>query len=214
MSLRISYSIAALFLLGSSHIALAQAVRPTFYFGGGPSFPQNRLGDFLKTGYNLQAGGGIRTGRVIEFLGQFDYHDMSIKDEALTRLQVPGGSSRVYSVTGNIKLNLVPQSPETPLNFYGVGGGGWYRRTVEFTRPTTEFINVYDPFFGFVGTAAVPADQVIGSISRNAGGFSLGGGLEFRIGAGTRLYAEARWHRAYTTPTNTTMVPITVGLRF
>jgi opacity protein-like surface antigen len=134
---------------------------------------------------------------------------MAVTGSALRQLQAPDGNARVYSITGNIKVNVIPVGP---VDVYAIGGGGWYRRTVEFTQPTTALVTVFDPFFGFY-PVAVPANQVIGSISRNAGGFNIGAGVEFRI-HGTGVYIESRWHRAYTSPTNTTMTPLTVGLRF
>jgi hypothetical protein len=83
---------------------------------------------------------------------------------------------------------------------------------VEFTQPTRALVTVFDPFFGFY-PVAVPANQVIGSISRNGGGFNIGAGVEFRILV-AGVYIESRWHRAYTSPTNTTMTPLTIGIRF
>lgn len=32
---------------------------------------------------------------------------------------------------------------------YLIGGGGYYRRTVEFTQPAITTVTAFDPFFGF-----------------------------------------------------------------
>lgn len=190
--------------------AFAQEGRGTVYFGGGPMFPTNRIGNFIKDGFNLSAGGGLRATRTFELLGEFDYARSGVLDSRLAQLNVPNGNARMYSVTGNLKINLIPG----PVNLYAIGGGGWYRRTVEFTQPTTAVVPFFDPWFGFFGQAVVPANQVLGSFTLDAGGVNAGGGLAFRISHNTRIYAEARVHRAYTHPTNTTIVPLTFGIRF
>lgn len=190
--------------------SLAAQSRGSFYIGGGPTFPQARLNDYLDKGYNISVGAGVKANSVIELLGEFDFFGQGVESSVLRALTVPQGSSRVYSVTGNLKLNLIPG----PVNLYVIGGGGWYRRTVEFTEPTTAVITVFDPFFGFFGNALVPANQVLGSTTRDAGGFNAGAGLAFSVGGGVKIYAESRWHRAYHSPVNTTLLPITFGLRF
>lgn len=173
-------------------------------------FPTNRLGNFIKRGFNIQAGGGWRATSVFELLGEFDYAHSDVEESRLLQLNVPAGTARMYSVTGNLKVNVIPG----PVNVYVIGGGGWYRRTVEFTQPTTALVPFFDPWFGFFGTATVPANQVLGSFTLDAGGVNAGGGLAFSVGHGVKIYAEARAHRAYTHPTNTTIVPLTFGLRF
>jgi hypothetical protein len=125
-------------------------------------------------------------------------------------LQVPDGNDRVYSVTENIKVPFTTGRVQP----YVIFGGGWYRRTVEFTEPSTGFVTVYDPWWGWVGTVAVPTDRVLGSVSRDAGAVNGGGGVSFDIGGRTKLFAQVRWHRAFHDPTNTTLVPVTVGIEF
>src|SRR5437870_3521674 len=91
-------------------------------------------------------------------------------------------------------LSMVAQSCSraTP---YIVGGGGYYRRTVEFTQPTTEIITAFDPFYGFF-PAAVPANIVLGSFTQNKGGLNGGAGVSVRIrgDSSASFFAEARYH--------------------
>jgi opacity protein-like surface antigen len=183
----------------------------TFFVGGGPSFPENRLGTYTKDGYNISVGGGVKANRIVEFLGEFDFIHLGVEKSVLRALSVPQGTTRVYALTANVKLNVIPAGP---LHVYVIGGGGWYRRTVEFTQPTTALVTVFDPWWGYFANAVVPANQVFGSVTRDSGGFNAGGGISFAVGHGTRIYAESRWHRAYHSPTNTTIVPVTFGLRF
>ena len=96
-----------------------------------------------------------------------------------------------------------------------IGGGGLYTRTVEFTRPTTAAVPFFDPWFGFFGTAFIPANRVIGTVTRHAGGWNAGGGLTFGIGhGGAKFYTEARYHWAGTEGRPIQIVPVTFGLRW
>jgi hypothetical protein len=68
---------------------------------------------------------------------------------------------------------------------------------------------------GYLGSAIVPANQVLGSVSDNAWGVNGGGGVSVALGeSGAELFAEVRYHYAHTAPTTTSIVPITFGLRF
>jgi hypothetical protein len=183
--------------------------RPTFFFGGGPTFPNNRISDYLKTGFHFAAGGGIRLTDTFSLLGEFDYNQLGVEERALQILEVPDGNARVYSVTGNLKYNLA-QGRVQP---YIIGGAGWYRRTVEFTEPTTQVVTIFDPWWGYFNTV-VPANQVLGSVTRDAAGVNAGGGVSFDVGQGTKVFAQIRWHRAFHSPTNTTIVPLTIGISF
>jgi hypothetical protein len=198
-----------LFVLAAVAPAQTDGVAPVFFFGGGPSFSTNRLGDYIKHGFHFAGGGGVRVSRV-ELLGEFTYHELGVQDAAIQAVQVPDANARVMSVTGNVKVPFTTGR----VRPYAIVGGGWYRRTVEFTEPTIGAITVFDPWWGFIGDVAVPTNRVLGSVSRDAGGLNAGGGISFDVGERTRLFAQIRWHRAFHNPTNTTLVPITVGISF
>ena len=209
---KLALSIALLSLAPCSHLeAQTDFRRFTGYVGGGPTMSVNHLGNYLKNGFNLTFGGGVRATRRLEFLGEFALNQVGVQDEVLATLAVPDGTATFYSVTGNVKVNLLP---EARVNPYVIAGGGWYRRTVDLTEPTTRIVSIIDPWWGYLGETLVPSNAVLGSITRNSGGINLGGGLEFPIGEGSRLFAEARWHRAYHNPTNSTLIPVTFGIRF
>jgi hypothetical protein len=193
-------------------VLLAQepSVSPAFFFGGGPSFTTNRTSDYIKNGFHFNAGGGIRAMRSIEFLGEFSYNELGVQDDVLNSLQVPDGDTRIYSLTGNVKFPLSTGR----IRPFLIVGGGWYRRTVEFTEPATGFVTVFDPWWGWIGEVAVPTNRLLGSVSRDAAGINAGGGLSFAVGGRTRVFAQIRWHRAFHNPTNTTLVPITLGVSF
>ena len=197
-----------LFLLAIS--ATNAQVAPVIRIGGGGTLVTNHLDNYVEPGYHFKAGAGVRLAESVELLGEFDFHQLGVDDAVLAELEAPDGNTRILSVTGNIKY-LFGQQAVQP---YVIGGGGWYRRTVDFTEPATGLVTVYDPWWGWVGDVAVPTNRLLGSISRNAGGVNAGGGVSFQLQDRTRIFVEVRWHRAFHNPTNSTIVPITVGISF
>lgn len=194
----------------STLIQAQDGIQPVFFIGGGPTITTNHLNNYVKNGLNFTGGGGIRAWRGVELLGEFNYNDLGVQNDVLTTLQVPDGNARIYSVTGNVKFPFGTGR----VRPYVIGGGGWYRRTVEFTEPSIGAVTVFDPWWGYLGDVAVPTNVVLGSVSRDAAGVNAGGGVSFDVGDKTRIFAEVRWHRAFHNPTNTTVVPITFGVSF
>jgi len=74
-------------------------------------------------------------------------------------------------------------------------------------EPTVGVIDIIDPWWGYVGSAIVPANQIIGSVSDNAWGLNGGGGVTYGLGqSGAEVFAEVRYHYyAHTTPTITSI---------
>lgn len=109
-------------------------------------------------------------------------------------------------ITVNPKLRLNPHGRVDP---YLVGGVGYYRRTVQFTKPAVVSVFFFfDPFFGVFFNTLVPANQVLGTITEGGVGGSVGGGLDFKIkDTGFKVFGEVRYQNADTGRVSTTMVP-------
>jgi hypothetical protein len=76
-------------------------------------------------------------------------------------------------------------------------------------------VDIIDPWWGYLGSAIVPANQVLGSVSNNAFGLNGGDGVSVALGqSGAEFFAEVRYHWADMNPTTTSIVPITFGVRF
>jgi hypothetical protein len=94
-------------------------------------------------------------------------------------------------------------------------GGGYFRRTVEFTQPTLAQTVVFDPWWGYFGPALVQVNQVLGTVTSNSGVFNVGGGINIRPArTGPYLYVESRYMRGFTSNSNTSVVPLIVGVRW
>jgi hypothetical protein len=182
-----------------------------FNFGGGVTPMVGADASRLNTGWNFVAGGGYNFTRSLGIVGEYMVNQSGVSNRVLQQLNVPGGSGNIWSLTANPTLRI---NPNGRFGGYLIGGGGLYTRTVEFTRPTTAAVDFFDPWFGF-GTAFVPANQVIGSVTRRAAGWNAGGGLTFGLGnMGAKLYTEARYHWADTAGRPIQIIPVTIGLRW
>lgn len=165
----------------------------------------------MDVGGHIQAGAGFIFNRFVGITGTFSFHGLGITRRALDDVNVPDGNGRVYTLTVDPKFTL----PFWNGSFYVLGGGGWLRRTVQFTQPTVAQTVVFDPWWGYYGPVLVPANQVLGSVSQNAGVWDVGGGYNFRLPrTNVKLFLEARYYSGLTSNTHTTIVPITLGLRW
>jgi hypothetical protein len=76
-------------------------------------------------------------------------------------------------------------------------------------------INVFDPWWGYVGPVVVPAQQILGSTTKDAWGANAGGGISVPLGdSGAAVFAEVRYHFANTKPSSTAIVPVGFGIRW
>ncbi|HLH05046.1 MAG TPA: outer membrane beta-barrel protein [Bryobacteraceae bacterium] len=180
--------------------------------GGGYTSVVGGIGDRLDGGGNFQAAAGFNFNRYLGVLGTFSFNQLGVTRSALDNLNVPDGNGRVYTFTVDPKFTLPLRGR---ASVYVLGGGGWLRRTVQFTQPTVAQTIVFDPWWGYFGPALVPANQVLGTVSQNAGVWDVGAGVNIPLPrTNMKLYVESRYYDGLTDRTHTTVVPITVGLRW
>ena len=192
--------------------ALAQTPAWNVEVASGVTATTGDINNRLTRGWNIGIGAGYTINRTWELEGLFTVNGLGVSDRALQTLRVPDGNATLMSLTVGPKLHF-PIADH--VRGYLVGGVGWYRRTVEFTQPTVGVVDIIDPWWGYLGSALVPANQVLGSVSDNAWGVNGGGGVSVALGqSGAELFAEVRYHYAHENPTTTAIVPVTFGVRF
>jgi opacity protein-like surface antigen len=184
----------------------------TVNVGGGLTTITGREAGKLDHGGNFQIGAGYNFNRFFGITGNFMFHQLGITGRELLRLNVPDGNGRAYTFTVDPTLRL-------PLgqhwSVYVVAGGGYLRRTVEFTQPTSAATFVFDPWWGYFGPVLVPVNQILGSVSSNAGAFDVGAGINVPLPVPRlHVFLESRYVHGFTDKSNTTIVPITVGIRW
>lgn len=207
-----------LILVYASVSAVGQVEAPKFNFniGGGFGLPQGNLSNFANMGGNFVAGGGLNLGQATSFNGEFMWQDMPPKSSIVALTGAPDGSARTYSLTGNLMFH----SPEAHhAGAYIIGGGGWYHRSWELTRPSISVGTVCLPSYAFWGVVCdnglVESTTELNSGSNNGFGWNVGAGVTFRLGEShTKLYSEVRYHVAYYDTLDTRILPVTFGVRW
>lgn len=211
--LSINLAVSALILLPLSLYGGAQdQPRVVFDVSGGFSPLVGDISSRLNNGWHYRLSGGYDFSRYFSTNLEFMYNGYGVSRRVLNEAQVPSGDSHLWALTLNPKLRLHGSSHFSP---YVVGGVGYYRRVVNFTRPVLVPTLVLDPFFGgFLNTVTV-VDQVLGTIQRSGVGGSLGAGFEVGLGSsGVKFFTEARYHYADTGAIPTRMVPVSFGISF
>lgn len=204
------YGLVGTFLAGPSFAQNTSKL--TVNIGGGFTEPAGRSNSRLDRGYNLGAGVGMNIVSALGVRAEFGYNQLGLQSSLLSRFGAPNGEARIYSATLNPVIHL---NPTGRFDTYFIGGGGYYRRTVEFTQPTVQTVIAFDPFFGYF-PVGVPANQILASYTQNKAGWNSGLGVSFRLkgDSNARFYTESRYHYIYTTPVRTTVFPVTFGFRW
>ena len=186
--------------------------RFTLNAGAGFSPLVGQISDRLNNGWHITVGGGYRFTSYFETNLQFTYNGFGVRPLVLQEAGVPSANSHLWSITVDPKLRLHPYGSVDP---YFTGGVGYYRRTIQFTQPTVAPIDIFDPFFGFFFfPTLVPADIVLGNVTRGGVGGNLGAGFDFPLAGEIRLFIEAKYQYASTGNIPTRMVPLTLGVHW
>lgn len=186
-----------------------------FNIAGGPGFPLSRTSDFAHTSYNFVVGGGPNLIDHVKLNAEFMFHGLPVQHNIIQQLGLSDVKGRLYSLTGNL---IVGSSIGGRKNAYLIGGGGWYRRTIEAKQTVLSVGEVCEPWWWWDAQCVngiVRSEATVGSQSSSAGGFNFGGGLMFQLGESTAsFYTEVRYHRAFTKNVETSVLPLTFGIRW
>lgn len=186
-----------------------------FNIGGGPGFPLSRTSDFAHTSYNFVVGGGPNLVPHVKLNAEFMFQGLPVQHNIIHQLGLSNVKGRLYSLTGNL---IVGSSIGARKNAYLIGGGGWYRRTIEAKQTVLSVGEVCEPWWWWDAQCVngiITSEVTVGSRTSSAGGFNLGGGLAFQLGeSSANFYAEVRYHRAFTRNVETSVLPLTFGIRW
>jgi opacity protein-like surface antigen len=209
---KLRFVVIAILVVGFAGLGYAQEPREhwyTFNVGAGFTMPVGQISDRLNNGWNGTVGAGFRMTSHFEVNAQYMYNGLGVKPIVLAEAGTPSANAHVWSISADPKIRLGGARRFDP---YLVGGVGYYRRTVNFTAPTTVPVTLFDPFFGLLIPAFEPADINLASVTRGGIGGSGGAGFHIRLGDSTaKFFAEARYHYAATGTMPTRMIPVTFG---
>lgn len=196
-----------------------------FEAGGGFSKPTGNTKAYQNLGWSLKVGGGYNLNKRFTVMMDYDYASFGVPSSILNQVNPQGGGgTHLWSLTLNPIFNY-----KTSGRFggYVVGGGGFYRKLVNFTQPFNDNCAYFDPFYGCIpGTV----NQTVAHFSNNAGGLNLGTGFTYKLSdtGNWKLFAEARYVWVDNQPSANSMsstgyapsnfrtqyIPITFGVRF
>ncbi|HEV2397479.1 MAG TPA: hypothetical protein VGS27_11100 [Candidatus Sulfotelmatobacter sp.] len=186
-----------------------------FNIGAGPAFPLGETNHFTHTSYNFVVGGGHNLFPHVNLDAEFMFHGLPVDRSVVNQLGLSNVKGRLYSLTSNL---VIGSSIGGRTNAYLIGGGGWYRRTMEAKQIVLKVGEVCEPWWWWDAQCVngiVSSEETVGSLTSSAGGFNVGGGVTFQLGeSSTNFYVEVRYHRAFTNKVETTVLPITFGLRW
>jgi hypothetical protein len=184
--------------------------------------PLNPTGRFVDLGAGVAAGAGYNFSRHHSFIGEFMWDRLSVSDAAIRPIQVAlqdntiAGHANVYAITGNYRFQLQGKV----YGAYFIGGGGWYHRSLSFSKQVTSGTSTSCtpawPWWGFsCVNGTVVANQTIASSKSDALGGNAGVGFTIKVADPSyRIYLESRYHYAPHMNVNTQLVAITIGIRY
>ncbi len=128
----------------------------TFHVSAGVSPLVGDISKRLDNGWHITVGGGYKFTPHFDTTLDYTFNGFGVSRGVLNEAQVPDGDAHVWSITVNPKLRLNPSGKVDP---YIVGGVGYYRRTVHFTKPALVDVFIFDPFFWCVLQHSGPSES-------------------------------------------------------
>jgi hypothetical protein len=209
-----------LFLLAFGGLGIATASAQSFHrfnfnVGGGFGIPMGNVGNFTDTSYHGVAGGGVNFSRAFGIKAEYMYFNLGFQDSVKLNQFLPDATGHVQSATLNAFFNIPLQGK---VGVYAIGGAGWYQRSVDTRSQVLVPGTVCQPAWNLWGIACthglIETTQTLSSHTVSAGGYNFGGGFTYRLKKQARIYVEGRYHHANTSDGNTTVFPVTIGLRW
>jgi len=183
---------------------------------GAFALPKGEDGGNFNSGWGLQAGGGFavlrtaeRRGSSVYITGNFMYEKFGATAAALevAKNLNPTQLANATSAHGAFTTVTLDPTVRYALNrrfsVYGSGGFGWLRRAVGFNgaNPAT-----------LLQSSGVTLDR----LHSNSGVFDLGGGANFglRKNGGLMVFTEIRVYRGLAINNGSTLLPLSLGIRW
>ena len=190
----------------------------TLNVGGGVSTPLNPTGAYTGVSGNINLGAGYNQNAKNSISGEFLWSGLPADVFTLHPIDSPTGSINLYSLAVNYRHHI-DSIHGSPLGVYVIAGGGWYYRYASidknFTVPPGVACGPYYYWWGYGCSGGFVASQTIAYKGASAGGLNGGFGFTLRLSdSGWKFYTEARYHYAFSNRIPTTLIPVTLGIRY
>ncbi len=203
-----------------------------FIGGAGLNVPVANTGKFYTPSYDITLGAGYNFNKMFGVLGEFHYDHMGVTGGAIgveynnlialgaTTDDLSGfdANAHVLAITANPVVTF--SNDRSRFGAYVTAGGGYYRKTTNFTLPS--YGTVCD-YFCYTYASNYNVDSATASGLGVNGGF----GLTYKISSfsSERLFVEGRYHWMRIDGSNNSdffpynrrnseMIPVTAGIRF
>jgi hypothetical protein len=193
--------------------------RLAFNIGGGVSTPLNPTGNYTGVSANFDVGAGYNLDKKNSISGEFLWSGLSPSVFTAHPVDLPSGSINLYSLTVNYRHHI-DSIKGSPLGVYGIVGGGWYYRYASVDKNyTVPPGTVCQPVYGWYGYGCDASGYVYSATvayrGNSAGGLNAGVGFTIRFAdSGWKFYTEARYNYAFSSRIATTLIPVTMGIRY
>lgn len=195
--------------------------RFNFNVGGGYGIGRGDVAGFVGNSFHGTAGAGWNFSRLFGVDAEYMYYDLPIRPSVANRqgLGNANASLNVVSLNGIVR----PPYHFGRYGFYGIFGVGFYdRNTYSSTgsvnlalwQPSWRWWDIYCAGQPCYVPASPP--QSLGTFTKIAGGYNMGGGLTYSLNRWhhAKVYAEFRMHHPYFSDSSMGAWPFTVGLRW
>lgn len=181
---------------------------------------------YITWGPGFLVGAGVNFNRNFATFIEYQFLDNKVPGAIIAESGTTGGHYHIWGFGAEPVVDLFPKSGN---DLYIEGGGGFYRKTTNFTvLEASEFCSYFYCAEGY-------SPQTVGKLSSNQGGFNFGGGYQHRFGgmygeSRTRFFAEVRYLEVLspaeqgkspsgglnpvTIAADTKLLPITLGIRW
>jgi len=194
---------------------------PRFNFNVGGAFGVGRgdTASFVGNSFAGVAGAGWNFSKLFGVSAEYMYYDLSFRPSVALHQQLGTVSGSLNSAS----LNGIVRVPYHlgPYGAYGILGAGFYWRNTYASEPLGAG-TLCQPAYRWWDIycsgqpQTVPYDQTLGTYTKIAGGYNIGGGLTYNLNHfhHAKVYAEFRIHHPYFSDSSMGAWPITVGLRW
>jgi len=178
----------------------AQDKPVTINLGAGPLIPLGGFKDSFNTGALGGIGATFNLSPALGLQADYNYNWMPGPEKTIFVSPTPGGITSSQLIESNhhmhtLTFNAVYSGHKSgsKVGGYGLGGLGYYHRTIQLTSPAVGYATYCDPYWYVCYPTAVSVDNILADRSSNDFGINFGGGVTFG-GDAAKFFVEMRYH--------------------